>query len=405
MGKPKILYLTYDGLTDALGQSQIIPYLIGLSAQHEITIVSFEKKKHFSSRAKKVFEVLTPSITWIPKLYTKYPPVISTIIDLFRLKSVCNYLLIKHPFHVVHCRSYLTSLIGLYLKKRYRLKFIFDMRGFWIEERVEGGLWNLNNPVHFAVHRYFKWKEKRFLLNADNIVVLTKKAKNILINEYAVRDHLITVIPCCVDIDLFDHTKVSSQQKVELRKKLNIKPDDFVMIYSGSIGTWYMMNEMLDLFGVCLKRRPNMKFLFVTNESESAIVNSVKKKDIPSSQIMIASAGRPDMPLFLSMADISIFFIRPTFSKQASSPTKFAETLAMGLPIITNSNIGDLDEYFINNEVGVLVKSFTKEEYLKVSDGIYNLTKIDKSNIRERAILDFSLNEGINRYKRILQSL
>ena len=40
-----ILYLTYDGLSDPLGQSQVIPYLLGWRKMgHEITIMSSEKK-------------------------------------------------------------------------------------------------------------------------------------------------------------------------------------------------------------------------------------------------------------------------------------------------------------------------------------------------------------------------
>ena len=41
----KVIYLTYDGLTDSLGQSQILPYLKGLSnLGNDITIISFEKQ-------------------------------------------------------------------------------------------------------------------------------------------------------------------------------------------------------------------------------------------------------------------------------------------------------------------------------------------------------------------------
>lgn len=41
----KILYLTYDGLSDPLGQSQVIPYIVGLSKRgHKIVVLSSEKK-------------------------------------------------------------------------------------------------------------------------------------------------------------------------------------------------------------------------------------------------------------------------------------------------------------------------------------------------------------------------
>ena len=44
-GKSKnILYLSYDGMTDPLGQSQVLPYLIGLTKEgFTFHIISFEK--------------------------------------------------------------------------------------------------------------------------------------------------------------------------------------------------------------------------------------------------------------------------------------------------------------------------------------------------------------------------
>src|SRR4051794_20204501 len=39
-----VLYITYDGLTDPLGRSQVLPYLTGLAERgHRITVLSCEK--------------------------------------------------------------------------------------------------------------------------------------------------------------------------------------------------------------------------------------------------------------------------------------------------------------------------------------------------------------------------
>ena len=43
-----VLYISYDGMTDPLGQSQVIPYLTGLAKRgHRITVLSCEKRHHF----------------------------------------------------------------------------------------------------------------------------------------------------------------------------------------------------------------------------------------------------------------------------------------------------------------------------------------------------------------------
>jgi len=96
MDKTKVLYLSYDGMTDSLGKSQVLPYLIGLSAKgFDITLISFEKENRFE-KFKTQIEDLTKkaNINWIPLSYTSKPPVLSTLWDVYRLKK-----LIKKLYH------------------------------------------------------------------------------------------------------------------------------------------------------------------------------------------------------------------------------------------------------------------------------------------------------------------
>ena len=156
-------------MTDQLGQSQVIPYLIGLSEKnYSITILSCEKKGAFEKGKTKIKELLDRhNILWEPLLYTKYPPVLSTIYDISKIKKKADQLSRKTNFDIVHCRSYIAGMVGLTLKKKYQCKFIFDMRGFWADERVDGKLWNLNNPVYKIIYKYFKRKEKEMLLSVS----------------------------------------------------------------------------------------------------------------------------------------------------------------------------------------------------------------------------------------------
>ena len=81
-----VLYLSYDGLTDPLGQSQIIPYLLGLQENgFKITVIAFEKPDNFEKNRSRVEQALGQKIRWIPLTYHKKPPVISTVFDLWIL--------------------------------------------------------------------------------------------------------------------------------------------------------------------------------------------------------------------------------------------------------------------------------------------------------------------------------
>src|SRR6185369_11111518 len=133
------------------------------------------------------------SIKWIPLRYHKNPPVLSTLYDVWKLWQTVRREYKVNPFQIVHCRSYITSLIGLRIKQKWNVKFIFDMRGFWADERVEGGLWNLKNPVYKMVYRFFKKKEKQFLIEADHVVSLTHNAKK-EIESWNIKNAWVSVI-------------------------------------------------------------------------------------------------------------------------------------------------------------------------------------------------------------------
>ena len=157
---PDSLYLTYDGLTDPLGQSQILPYLLGLEGKGiAFHIISFEKKDKFQQHEESIRELIGgKNIHWLPFVYHKSPPVFSTLIDLRILLDASKAVVKRENIQIVHCRSYITALIGLWLKRKYGIKFIFDMRGFWADERVEGNIWNLKNPAYKIIYHFFKIK-------------------------------------------------------------------------------------------------------------------------------------------------------------------------------------------------------------------------------------------------------
>ena len=404
-----VLYLTYDGLTDSLGRSQVLPYILGLQkAGHTFTIVSFEKKVAFKKDKAVIQKIVDDAaIRWIPLSYTYFPPIVSTIYDVLRLKNTVKQLHREKPFELVHCRSYITSLVGLFLKQQYGVKMVFDMRAFYADERVDGGIWNLSNPVFKAVYRFFKRKEVEFLENADYSISLTEKGKDIIHSWKTVRNQPvpIQVIPCCADLDHFHPSKIDTQLQSRLKSLFNITEGDFVITYLGSIGTWYLLDEMLGFFDVLMKKRPNSKFLFITTDSPESILSQVRKSGIDEDRIIISPAKREEVPTYLSLAKAAIFFIQPVFSKSGSSPTKHGEMLGMGLPVIANSGVGDVDRIIQDTGSGLLINEFSDEEYARAIDKIDDLLKISVSQLQDAARKYYSLDEGVKKYNAVYEAI
>jgi len=407
----RILYLSYDGMTDALGQSQVLPYLCGLSQLgYQFTIISFEKTDKFEQFSQHIAGLCRQyGIKWIPMTYTKRPPVFSSIYDLVKGYFMAVKLHRQTPFSIVHCRSYMVSLIGLRLKRRFGLKFIFDMRGFWADERVEGKLWNLKNPLYRLIYRFFKQRESVFLNEADATICLTHRA----VNEMKTRENLnpskisFTVIPCCTDMELFNPEKIEETHKKELRSALGIDADDFVLTYTGSLGTWYLLPEMLDFFLVLKTRHPKSKMLFVNgNLPEQALIRIEAEKRGLTSSVIVTQSPYTRMPLYISISNWAIFFILPSFSKIASSPVKQGELMSMGIPVFCNQGIGDSDHIVLQSKAGIVVQGFTTDHYLTAINEALNMNPPpDHKEIRLKAELYFSLQEGIRQYASVYQSV
>jgi len=404
----KILFISYDGITDPLGQSQVLPYVLELSRQgFSFTLLSCEKSDAYKKNKGTIEKILEgTNVKWAPISYTKKPPIISTLYDYWRLKRKAISLHRRNNFQLVHCRGPLVSLVGDWMKIRYKVKFLFDMRGFWADERVDGGIWDLNKIVYRKIFHFFKEKEKEFLENADHIVSLTHAGKK----EMDSWNHInksplpITVIPCCADTTLFDRQKVKAESLQNARKKLGIKPDELVLTYLGSIGTWYLLDEMLAFFSVYLEKFPTAKFLFITQDNSEKIHSKARTAGIPTDRVLIVSSERASVPIYALLGDYSIFFIKPSFSKMSSSPTKQGELMALGIPVICNSGVGDTDMIVRKYDSGLIVESFNTLNYQEVVEKIKH-SSFDKDKIRNGAIEYFALQIAVSKYKSIYDSL
>lgn len=393
-------------MTDPLGQSQVLPYLIGLSKEeYTFHLISFEKEERFTKNKTHIQEICDKAgIVWHPLKYTKNPPLLSTIYDVRQMKRLSHSLHKKHHFKIVHCRSYISALVGIGMKKKFGVKFLFDMRGFWADERVDGHIWNLGNPIFKKVYRFFKKKEIQFFSEADYTISLTQTGKEEIESWEIFKGKKlpIQVIPCCVDLELFDPVKIDQNDQNSLRETLKISENEFILGYIGSIGTWYLLPEMLEYFKALKKDQPSAKFLFVTTEPAAVILEKASSLGISAKDLVITSCKHVDMPLYVSLFTASVFFIRPSYSKKASSPTKQGEIMAMGIPLICNAGVGDTDSIVNKYSAGVVLPAMNETNY---AENTSVLETFNKEKTMQGASEFFSLEKGVQKYLEVYQHI
>lgn len=409
MAGKKILFISYDGMTDPLGQSQVIPYLSALTKYgYSLVILSCDKPDRYEAGKKYVDNLIADvPVQWVSIPYHKRPPVLSSLYDFYVLKRTAKKLHTVHHFDMVHTRPGLPSLVGVYLKNKYGLKFLNDIRGFWADERVEGGIWDVKNPLLKKIYQFFKRHERDCLEKADHSVCLTNKAKEIIYNrkDLSHQPVPVEVIPCSVDMELFNPNTIDLALKTSIKATLNIDEKDFVISYLGSIGGWYLTEEMMNFCKIVSDRMPNAKFLFISPDSHEVIVAAAAKSGLAAGKLIIKKAPRHEVPVLLSLSSYSIFFIKPCYSKLASSPTKHGEIMAMGIPVITNGGVGDVAEIVEKYKAGYVLDEFSPASMNNVAGKLMSGNSFDKIAIRAGAKEIYALEHAVEKYKKVYSAI
>jgi glycosyltransferase involved in cell wall biosynthesis len=282
-------------------------------------------------------------------------------------------------------------LIALVLKLLTRTSFVFDMRGFWADERVDGGLWAITSRKY----RVAKWLERQFLLHADHVVSLTEAA----VREMEQFDYLtgkmppVTVIPTCADLDRF--------------RPISSPKTQFVLGYVGSVGTWYLFDEVVACFKKLQELVPESQLLIINRLDHVNIVERLKVGEVPMDFVELRAASHAEVPAQMGRMHAGIFFIKPVFSKQASAPTKLGEFLGCGIPCLSNAGVGDMAEILESEKVGVAISKFDADS---LENGVRNLLRLVREpGIEQRCVSaawkHFSLEEGVRQYASIYQQL
>ena len=395
-----ILYISYDGILEPLGQSQVLSYLERLSDKRTIYLISFEKssdKKNKSLYTKISVRINESNIKWHPLTYYKNPIVLSTLWGIFHATVLSFWIVFKYDIKIIHARSYVSSISALVLKFFCDIQYIFDMRGFWADERVDGGIWRKDSYLYYMT----KFFERSFLLNADVVVSLTHKAVYEMKSFSYLKKDIpnFKVITTCTNLELF---KLKSNSDGALRQN---KP--LTVGYVGSIGVWYLFEEALDYYKLIQEVVPDAQLHIINKGGHTYINECLNNSGIDKGSVLLETRDHLDVAHAMQSMDVGIFMIKPLYSKIASMPTKLGEFLGCGVPCICNNGIGDMSDIINDRGVGVVLDSFDTDEKKESILHLLKLIKdpLIKNRCRETALKYFSLEDGVNSYNNIYKSL
>ncbi len=387
-----ILYITYDGLLEPLGMSQVWQYQKKLGKDHNVIILSYEKSEDLINIHALELEIKKSDVVWVRLSYHKSPSLIATTYDIFYGFISVLRIIKKYDVDFIHSRSYVATIIAYLVNKKTDLNYIFDMRGFWADEKVDGGVWKKTS----FLYKFIKYIERKLLFNAEQIVTLTHAGKKDIKSLKCTKDSIdrISVIPTCANLDIF---------RPFLLEGSNIEEDVFVLGYVGSVGTFYMFDEVLKSFKKLIKVKKNSKLIIINKNQHDYIKSCIHKENMKDLDIEVRSADYQDMTKEINAFDAGIFYIKPSFSKRSSSPTRLAEYLGCGKPCITNYGVGDTEYVISSGNVGVILKDFSDDSHIRGIEEL--LTLVNDPEVSTRCVniskKYYSLDKGVNEYNKL----
>lgn len=398
-----MLFITYDGLLDPLGASQILPYVRGIAAHpRPVHILSFEKSDRFWRDGSSLAQQLAgEGIGWTPLPFTRNLGKLGKLWDLARMHWTAWNLIRRKQISIAHCRSYQAMQVSALLGRFMPIRTIFDMRGLWVDERIDGGIWSSDRTVDRLLYRFYKRAERSLLRRADHIVSLTER---VIPELRAIASPLtppVTVIPCCAD---FAHFRLAEAlDKTRVRQSLGLPEKALVLGYLGSLGTWYLLDDMLRFFAAVAEQREDAHFLLVTRDWDSTCDVRLRELgfDHLRNRIVARPASRDQVPELLSTMDVMLSFIKPAYSKLASSPTKLAEAYALGIPSICNDGIGDVAEQTRRLGAGAIFSLDDDQALLELAGMIDEIAAGGGAPLRDRAQEELDITVAHARYRQV----
>lgn len=371
----KTLYLCYFGLREPLVQSQVLPYLRELSkCGINVSLLTFEPNLQQAWSSEELDDararLQAEGIRWFSLPYHKRPSVPTTLYDIFAGAKLATKLVRRDCIDVLHARAHIPLAMALLAKRWVKCRVIFDIRGLMAEEYADAGVWTEHSLPFRAVKRL----ERAGIHQADQIIVLTRRMRDWLIEQQLKSAEQIEVVPCCVDFSRFDEIASPEARAVAPR---------FEVVYAGSATGLYLLEEMGRFFLEFRARQPDAFLRILTHSDAASVAAVLERAGLSRDDFWIGAVSPSEVSTHLQRAQLGLSFRKPTFSQIAASPTKIPEYLAAGLPVVCNSGVGDTDDLLTNEQVGVVFRNFDRQSYADAAERA--LTIVHDSHLSARA--------------------
>lgn len=343
-----MIYLTYGEPPSGVFFSQVTDVLNYLEQKHNtpIRLVAFISLHDFSNKKKEIIAQRNNAIVlpMLPKApFWKFNSIILWVICL----------LLK-PKSII-ARNVIAANMALLVKGKSSVKKVcFDGRGAMKAEWTEYPI-----TVPSSWKKNIHQLEGNAVNKSDFRIAVTHKLIEHWRSEYHYISNKHVVIPCTLNSNFMDNALTEDSINL-IRSNYHFTPADLVLVYSGSVSGWQSFSLLKPLMLAFLNESEHHKLVFLSNEEET--INELIQQ-FPQ-QVSRRWLKHEEVTSFLLACDWGILIREQSITNKVASPTKFAEYLSAGLPVIISENLGDNTEFVKNNNCGII---FTEQKSLNIS--------------------------------------
>lgn len=210
----------------------------------------------------------------------------------------------------------------------------------------------------------------------DSLIVPTEKIKEIFQNKYDYKKE-ISVIPTGIAIERFYKENIDKKKEEELYKKLNVKDEDFLILFVGRIAEEKNIKFLIDAHKKLLKEDKKYKLVIVGDGPD---INNLKEaaKEIEDNVIFAGKSPWEDVPCYYDISDVFV-----TASRSETQGLTVLEALASSIPVVC-ANDPSYNDGIVPNKNGFVFDN--EKEYIdniKKLKGDENLRKEFSKYARE----------------------
>lgn len=404
--RQKIILFLYNRFFDPLIQGNfwlyIDDYLKDPGNQLDFHVVSYEDTRYplTTEQLKKAAIWQQQGLQWTRLQWHPGMGIKSKLADIMAGFSVAIRLRWQGYRHVVSYGSIAGAYAYLYARALGLRLFMHTFEPH-SEYAIDSGMWSPDS----LVYKVANFLERRAACFAVSIASGTRFMEERLKNDWKVKGRFFK-IPSAADGRKFTFDQALRDTT---RSKLNLRPDQWVLLYPGKFGSLYYREETAWMFRWLLDLEPRLHFLIVTPHEDAEVRVLFEIAGVPSTAYTIAHSDYADIHSYYFAADFAVIAVPPGPSKKFISNIKVGEYLCAGLPYLITRGVSE--DYLVAQEqdVGVVVDNFCEADVKNAWPAIKRFLDMDSETRRAhcRAVgLDYRGHANLNpRFKAAIENL